>query len=115
MGEVYRAHDARLKRDVAIKVLPAEYASSPERVSRFEQEASAAGRLNHPSILTIYDVGVHDGIPYLVTELLDGKTLRERLKRGKLAEKEASPVQRISRHGHFLALFPSRYAHAPRM
>ena len=61
MGEVYRARDTRLSRDVAIKVLPASYADDQDRLQRFEQEASAAGALNHPNILSIYDVGTHDG------------------------------------------------------
>ena len=80
MGEVYRARDARLNRDVAIKVLPASFAADAERLQRFELEAQAAGRLNHPNVLTVYDVGTHEGAPYLVTELLDGETLRERLR-----------------------------------
>ena len=76
MGEVYRARDTRLGRDVAIKVLPAEFAADPERLRRFEQEARAVAALNHPNILAIHDVGTHDGAPYLVTELLEGETLR---------------------------------------
>ncbi len=79
MGEVYRARDARLGRDVAIKVLPAEFSSDPERLRRFDQEARAAGTLNHPNILATYDVGARDGEPYVVSELLEGATLRERL------------------------------------
>jgi len=79
MGEVYRARDPRLGRDVAVKILPAALAADPDRQRRFEQEARAAGRLNHPNILQIYDVGQHDGQPYLVTEFLDGDTLRERM------------------------------------
>src|SRR5271167_2272777 len=78
MGEVYRARDTRLGRDVAIKVLPASFSNDPERLRRFEQEARAAGALNHPNVLAIYDIGTHDGPPYLVTELLEGETLRER-------------------------------------
>lgn len=66
MGEVYRARDPRIGRDVAIKVLPASYSSDPERLRRFEQEARATGALNHPNILSIYDVGKDDGAPYLV-------------------------------------------------
>jgi WD40 repeat protein len=76
MGEVYRARDTRLGRDVAVKVLPEELAGSPERLQRFEREASAVAALNHPNILTIFDVGSHDGAPYVVTELLEGETLR---------------------------------------
>lgn len=79
MGEVYRARDPRLGRDVAVKVLPASLAGDAERLRRFEQEARSAGRLNHPNILHIYDVGQLDGQPYLVTELLEGETLRERM------------------------------------
>lgn len=82
MGEVYRAHDARLGRDVAIKVLPERFSKDTDRLRRFEQEARAAGILNHPNILAIYDVGTHDGSPYVVSELLEGETLREALNRG---------------------------------
>ncbi|MGD1149010.1 MAG: protein kinase [Thermoanaerobaculaceae bacterium] len=84
MGEVYRARDTRLGRDVAIKVLPAEFAADPERLRRFEQEARAVAALNHPNILVVYDVGTHEGAPYLVEELLDGESLRERLQGGAL-------------------------------
>jgi eukaryotic-like serine/threonine-protein kinase len=80
MGEVYRARDTRLGREVAIKVLPREYSADADRLRRFEREARAAGMLNHPNILTIYDVGIHDGAPYLVSELLEGVTLREQLR-----------------------------------
>jgi Tol biopolymer transport system component len=76
MGEVYKARDARLGRDVAIKVLPVGDAIDPDRVRRFEQEARATGVLNHPGILTIYDIGTHEGAPYIVAELLEGDTLR---------------------------------------
>lgn len=79
MGEVFRARDTRLGRDVALKILPASFAGDPERLRRFELEARAAGALNHPNILAIYDIGVHEGAPYLVTELLEGETLRQRL------------------------------------
>ena len=79
MGEVYRAKDPRLGREVAIKVLPSYFCRDGDRLRRFEQEARAAGALNHPNILAVYDVGTHDGAPYLVTELLEGMTLRERL------------------------------------
>ena len=80
MGEVYRARDARLGRDVAVKVLPSSFSADPDRLRRFEQEARAAGMLNHPNILAIYDVGAHDGSPYVVSELLEGETLRDRLR-----------------------------------
>src|SRR5438105_9939472 len=79
MGEVYRARDEKLNRDVAIKVLPAPLSQDEDRLRRFEQEAQAAGALNHPNILAVYDVGTHDGAPYIVSELLEGETLRERL------------------------------------
>jgi serine/threonine protein kinase/Tol biopolymer transport system component len=82
MGEVYRARDTRLGRDVAVKVLPASFASDPERLRRFELEARAVAALNHPNILAVYDIGSHDGTPFLVTELLEGETLRERLIEG---------------------------------
>ena len=79
MGEVYRARDHRLKRDVAVKVLPASFSADAARVRRFETEAQAASALNHPNILTIYDVGTQDGTFYIVSELLEGQTLRERM------------------------------------
>ena len=89
MGEVYRAHDERLKRDVAIKVLPSSYAQDADRLRRFEQEAHAAGALNHPNITAVYDLGSHDGAPYIVTELLEGETLRARLAGGALPVRKA--------------------------
>ena len=70
MGEVYRARDGRLGREVAVKVLPESLSADPERLQRFEQEARAAAALNHPNILALHDIGTHDGAPYLVTELL---------------------------------------------
>jgi Tol biopolymer transport system component len=79
MGEVYRARDTRLGREVAVKVLPVSLAADPDRLRRFEQEARAASALDHPHILAIHDVGTHDGTPYVVSELLEGSTLRERL------------------------------------
>ena len=79
MGEVYRARDRQLRRDVAIKVLPSSMSNNPDRLRRFEQEAQAAGSLNHPNILAIYDVGAQDGCPFLVSELLEGETLQCRL------------------------------------
>ena len=82
MGDVYRARDARLGRDVAIKVIPAQFADHPERLRRFEQEARAVAALSHPNILAIFDVGTHEAIPYLVTELLEGESLRDRLRGG---------------------------------
>src|SRR3989449_9239022 len=79
MGEVYRAGDPRLGRDVAVKVLPSSFSADPNRLRRFEQEACAAGALNHPNILIVHDIGTHDGSPYVVSELLEGETLRERM------------------------------------
>jgi len=84
MGEVYRARDTRLRRDVAVKVLAASFVGDAERLRRFEHEAEAAGRLNHPNILAVHDVGAHDGVPYIVCELLEGRTLRELLAGGAL-------------------------------
>ena len=80
MSEVYRAYDPRIRRDVAVKVLPATFARFADRMHRFEQEARAAGALNHPNLLTIFDVGSADGKPYIVTELLEGQTLRAMLR-----------------------------------
>jgi hypothetical protein len=84
MGEVYRASDPRLGRQVAVKVLPSGYAEDPEALERFEREARAAGSLSHPGLLTIFDFGTHAGAPYLVSELLDGETLRMHLERGRV-------------------------------
>ena len=82
MGEVYRARDERIGRDVAIKVLPETFAENEERLRRFEQEARTAGGLNHPNLVTIHDIGRHEGAPYLVMELLEGESLREKLGEG---------------------------------
>jgi serine/threonine protein kinase/Tol biopolymer transport system component len=82
MGEVYRARDSRLDRDVAIKVLPSELSTEPDRLRRFEQEAKATSALNHPNILTVFDIGEHEGAPFIVAELLDGEELRARLDEG---------------------------------
>jgi TolB-like protein/tetratricopeptide (TPR) repeat protein len=92
MGEVYRARDTRLGRDVAIKVLPAEYASDPDRLRRFEQEAKAVAALDHPNILAIHDVGTHEGAPYIVTELLEGESLRDRLQGGAIPVRKAVEI-----------------------
>jgi len=89
MGEVYRAHDARLGRDVAVKVLPPALASDVDRLRRFEQEARAASALNHPNILAVFDVGEHGGVPFVVTELLEGETLRARIGAGALPPRKA--------------------------
>src|SRR5438477_12261997 len=82
MGEVYRARDSRLGRDVAVKVLPPGLTSDADRLRRFEQEARAASALDHPNVLVVFDVGAHEGAPYMVTELLEGETLRARLATG---------------------------------
>jgi serine/threonine protein kinase len=89
IGEVYRARDEKLNRDVAIKVLPVLFSQDEGRLRRFEQEAQAAGTLNHPNILAVYDIGAHDGAPYVVSELLEGETLRRRLTRSPLAQRRA--------------------------
>lgn len=89
MGEVYRARDGRLNRDVAVKVLPLSFAADQERLRRFTLEAQSAGALNHPNILAIYDIGTHQGLPYIVSELLEGETLRKRLESGKLTVTKA--------------------------
>ena len=89
MGEVYRARDARLGRDVAIKVLPALFLRDPERLRRFEQEARAAAALNHPNILAVFQLGTFEGAPYLVSELLEGGTMREQLGRGPVLLRKA--------------------------
>jgi serine/threonine protein kinase len=90
MGEVYRARDARLNREVAIKVLPVAFARDSERLRRFQQEAQAVAALNHPNILAIYDFGEHEDSPYIVTELLEGETLRERMRPGVLPVRKAT-------------------------
>ncbi len=84
MGEVYRARDSRLGRDVAIKVLASFLSSDPDLLRRFEREARAAAALNHPNILAVFQMGTHKGAPYLVSELLEGDTLRQLLQRGPL-------------------------------
>jgi eukaryotic-like serine/threonine-protein kinase len=89
MGEVYRARDEKLNRDVAIKILPESFSQDQQRVLRFEQEAQAAGTLNHPNILSIYDVGSHDGQVYVVSELLEGETLHELLDQRELSTRKA--------------------------
>jgi eukaryotic-like serine/threonine-protein kinase len=89
MGEVYRARDTQLGRDVAIKVLPSFLSADPDRLRRFEQEARAAAALNHPNILVVFQMGTHDGVRYLVSELLEGSTLREALQRGALPIRKA--------------------------
>jgi len=88
MGEVYRARDTRLGREVAVKILPQYLAEDADRSQRFEQEARVLSALNHPNLLAIYDVGVQDGVHYLVSELLDGLTLRQRLSEGALPQRK---------------------------
>ncbi|MCU1283867.1 MAG: serine/threonine protein kinase [Acidobacteriales bacterium] len=89
MGEVYRARDTRLGRDVAVKVITAAFATDPERLRRFEQEAKSVAALNNPNILSIFDLGTHDGTSYIVTELLEGQPLRERLQHGPIPQRKA--------------------------
>ena len=92
MGDVYRARDSRLGRVVALKVLPSEVAGDTGRRQRFEQEARAASALNHPNILAVYDIGAQDGLSYMVTELIEGESLREHLKRGPLPQSRAVEI-----------------------
>src|SRR3989441_11288595 len=99
MGEVYRATDTKLGRDVAIKVLPAAFSADSERLRRFEQEAQAAGALNHPNILVIFHVGTYNGAPYIVSELLDGQTLRERMAGAALPQRKAIDYALQMAHG----------------
>src|SRR5262250_2853226 len=89
MGVVYRARDERLRRDVAIKVLPDSFANDADRLRRFEQEAHATSALNHPNILTVYDIGAHEGAPFIVAELLEGEELRAQLESGALTARRA--------------------------
>ena len=99
MGEVYRARDTKLGRDVAIKVLPAAFSADAERLRRFEQEAQAAGALNHPNILVIFHIGTHDGAPYIASELLEGETLRERMAGAALPQRKAIDYALQTAHG----------------
>ena len=92
MGEVYRARDVRLAREVAVKVLPVSLASDSDRLRRFEREARATGSLDHPNVLVVHDVGTHEETPYLVTELLEGETLRERMEAGPVPSGKALEV-----------------------
>lgn len=89
MGEVYRARDTRLGRDVALKILPESFARDEERLRRFQQEAHSVAALNHPNILAVFDIGQHNGSPFLVSELLEGETLRAVLDRGPLPQRKA--------------------------
>src|SRR5215470_5694976 len=99
MGEVYRARDTSLKRDVAIKVLPADWSRDPDRLRRFKLEAQASAALNHPNIVSIFHVGQCEDAPYIVTELLRGETLRERLRHGPLRLREALKYATEIAHG----------------
>src|SRR5262245_45942298 len=92
MGEVYQGRDTHLGRDVAVKVLPTTVSTDPERLRRFEQEACAASALNHPNILIVHDIGAHDGTTYVVSELLEGETLRKRMGR---SEEHTSELQSL--------------------
>ena len=92
MGEVYRARDARLGRDVALKTLPPSFASDRERLDRFEREARAAGALQHPGIVMVFDVGTHEGRPYIVSELIEGENLRAKLRNGALPPRQALEI-----------------------
>src|SRR5579862_2261837 len=89
MGEVYRAGDSRLGRDVAIKILPTSFSADPDRLRRFAQECRATAALNHPNILSIFDIGEDRGAPYVVSELLEGETLRDRLREGAIPSRKA--------------------------
>ncbi len=99
MGEVYRARDSRLKRDVAVKVLPQALSLDADRLRRFEQEALATAALNHPNILAVFDIGTHEGAPYVVSELLEGETLRERLRGGAVAVRKTLDYALQIAHG----------------
>jgi serine/threonine protein kinase len=99
MGEVFRARDTRLHRDVAIKVLPKDFVADADRLRRFEQEAKTLAALNHPNVLTIHDAGVHEGAPYLVSELLEGRTLREEMNGVALPVRKATDFALQIAHG----------------
>ena len=97
MGEVYRARDSKLERDVAVKVLPQSLAADPDALARFEREAKAVAALSHPNILAIHDFGTHDGVAYAVTELLEGETLRGKLDRARSRRSRPSTTRSRSR------------------
>src|SRR6516162_1615896 len=99
MGDVYLAQDTKLNRKVAIKVLPTAFSQEPDRMRRFDQEAQAASALNHPNILTVNDVGAHDGTAYVVSELLEGDPLRQRMRGGALAPRRAIDYALQIAHG----------------
>ena len=97
MGEVYRARDTRLGRDVALKILPAEFSADPVRKQRFGREAKTISSLNHPNICVLHDVGTHDGVDYLVMECMEGETLRKRVEKGPL------PLEQVLKYGAQIA------------
>ena len=97
MGEVFRARDERLGRDVALKIIRPSSSSNPDHLRRFELESRAAAALNHPNIVGVYDVGLDEGVPYIVCELLEGKTLRQRLQDGALPSRLEEWRQTIRR------------------
>src|ERR1700732_3313730 len=97
MGEVYRARDTRLGREVAIKILPAQLSSDPVRKQRFEREAKTISSLNHPNICVLHDIGHQDGIDYLVMECVEGETLAKRLEKGPL------PLEQVLKYGAQIA------------
>ena len=99
MGLVFRARDTRLGREVALKTLPPESLADPSRRQRFEAEARAASALNHPNVVSVFDVGTENGTPFLVTELLSGETLREKLKRGPLPPRKVIELAVQAAHG----------------
>src|SRR5262245_33557445 len=92
MGEVYLGRDTRLGRDVAIKILPSEFSSHADRLRRFEQEARSASALNHPNIITIYEIGASDSNSFIAMEYVDGKTLRELLPAGPMQARKAVQI-----------------------
>src|SRR5512139_656488 len=93
MGEVYRARDTRLGRDVAVKVLPADFAANPQLKERFEREAQTISQLSHPNVCSLFDVGHESGVDFLVMELIEGESLGDRLRKGPL------PIEQVLRHG----------------
>src|ERR1700733_4989599 len=99
MGEVYRARDSRLKREVAVKVLPHAFSLDADRMRRFEQEALATAALNHPNILAVFDIGANEGSPYVVSELLEGETMRDRLRSGAIPTRKALDYALQVAHG----------------
>ena len=92
MGEVYRAHDSRLRRDVALKVLPASFTNDPDRLRRFEQEARAVAALTHPNIVSVFDIGEAGGVHYIVSELLEGESLRDKIPAAGLPVRKATEL-----------------------